>query len=63
MKKFSLHLPNKLIKRMDGIMQNQAIVMMETELTQEEFAEWLHDLLQKVATIPESVKVSEFDRV
>lgn len=37
--------------------------MMETELTQEEFAEWLQDLLEKVATIPESVKVTSFDRV
>lgn len=44
-------------------MGNQAIVVMDTDLTQEEFVEWLQDLLEKVAVKPESVEVTQFDRV
>lgn len=39
-----------------------AIVEMDTELTPEEFVEWLDDLLKKVSINPDSVKVKQIDR-
>jgi len=39
-----------------------AIVGMDTDLTDEEFVEWLSDLLKKVALNPDSVNVLPIDR-
>jgi len=40
-----------------------AIVEMDTELTPEEFVEWLDDLLKKVSINPDSVKVKRVCKI